>query len=56
MSDEELEELAEQKDISNSMLASCDDYACYCHAKVPILVAEIRRLRALLKAAGMEDR
>lgn len=44
MTDKWLEELAVQEPAG--MRSGCSDYACDCHAKVPELVAEVRRLKA----------
>lgn len=55
MTEAELNALAEQGDDTHAMNAGCTDYACYCHAKVPVLVAEIRRLRAALKRIAEYD-
>lgn len=45
MTDAELNTLAEQISARDAMHSGCSDYACYCHGKVPVLVAEIRRLK-----------
>lgn len=50
MTKQELDELAKQEQVDDwTMNSGCTDYVCYCHAKVPVLVAEIRRLRAGLR-------
>lgn len=46
MTDAELDSLAEQADSTHATHSGCTDYACYCHAKLPVLVAALRRLRA----------
>jgi hypothetical protein len=51
MTREELDRLAEQPPIGAwTMNSGCTDYACECHGKVPVLVAEIRTLAARLEA------
>lgn len=46
MTEAELDALAKQESDEHAMQSGCTDYACCCHAKVPVLVAEVRRLQA----------
>lgn len=52
----DLDKLAQQPDATDARTSACTDYACECHGKVPVLVAEVRRLRALGLAREAEVR
>jgi hypothetical protein len=43
---DELADLAVQADAEHAMNSGCTDYACYCHYKLPTLLAHIAALEA----------
>lgn len=45
LSEAELQEIEKNAQTEPMMLSVCWEYACDCHAAVPKLIAEIRRLR-----------